>query len=107
MSKSQFFFILGLVAAVLLTVFAMFNAAPVEINLLFTSFKASQALVVILSAALGAILVTFFNLFKILRMSSDKKSLLKENEKLRNQIKFQNEGNAAKEKEQPEAAKEQ
>ena len=88
MPKKQFFFILGLIVAVLLMVFAMFNAAPVEINLLFTTFKASQALVVILSAALGAIVAAFLNIMKIFKLSSDVKSLQKENEKLRNQIKF-------------------
>ena len=89
MPKKQFFFILGLIVAVILMVFAMFNAAPVEINLLFTTFKASQALVVILSAALGGIVAAFLNIMKIFKLSSDVKSLHKENEKLRNQIKFQ------------------
>ncbi len=88
MPKKQFFFILGLIVAVILMVFAMFNASPVEINLLFTTFKASQALVVILSAAFGAIIAAILNMVKILKLSSDVKSLHKENEKLRNQIKF-------------------
>ena len=40
MFKNQFLFVVGLVFAVIISVFAITNADPVEINLLFTTFQA-------------------------------------------------------------------
>ncbi len=88
MHKNQLLFVIGLIFAVIVTVFAMANSKPVAINLLFTKFEASQALLIFFSAALGAIVVTFMGLIRHFRLTGEVRSLRKENEKLRNQIKF-------------------
>jgi uncharacterized integral membrane protein len=88
MYKNQFLFVVGLIFAVIVTVFAMANARPVEINLLFTKFYASQALLIFFSAALGAVLVTFMGLIRHFKLTGELRTLRKENEKLRNQSKF-------------------
>ncbi len=88
MFKNQFLFVVGLVFAVIISVFAITNADPVEINLLFTTFQASQALLVFLSAAAGAIIVVSLGLIRHLKLTGQLRTMRKENEKLRNQIKF-------------------
>lgn len=88
MHKNQLLFVIGLISAVVVTVFAMANAKPVVINLLFTKFEASQALLIFFSAAMGAIIVTFMGLIRHFRLTGELRTLRKENEKLRNQIKF-------------------
>jgi|LSQX01.3.fsa_nt_gb uncharacterized integral membrane protein len=58
MQRNQVLFIVSLLFAVFITVFALINAEPVVVNLLFYKFQASQALIIFFSAALGAIIVT-------------------------------------------------
>lgn len=82
MQKNQLLFILGLVLAIIITLFALTNANPVAINLLFYKFEASQALVIFFSATFGAIIVTLLGLTKHLKLKVEIKKLKKENEKL-------------------------
>ena len=108
MFKNQFLFVVGLVFAVIISVFAITNADPVEINLLFTTFQASQALLVFLSAAAGAIIVVSLGLIRHLKLTGQLRTMRKENDKLRNQIKFleeQRQTKADQEKAAQEAAK--
>lgn len=51
----QALFLLWLVFAVAVTLFAALNAAPVSVNLIFGSYRASLALVILGSALLGAL----------------------------------------------------
>lgn len=51
----QFFFILWLIFAVAVTLFAALNASPVKVNLIFNSYDASLALVILGSAFMGAL----------------------------------------------------
>ncbi len=51
----QFFFILWLIFAVAVTLFAALNASPVKVNLIFDSYNASLALVILGSAFMGAL----------------------------------------------------
>jgi uncharacterized integral membrane protein len=108
MFKNQFLFVVGLVFAVVISVFAITNADPVEINLMFTTFQASQALLVFLSAAVGAIIVVSLGLIRHLKLTGQLRTMRKENDKLRNQIKFleeQRQTKAEQEKAVQEAAK--
>jgi uncharacterized integral membrane protein len=108
MFKNQFLFVVGLVFAVIISVFAITNADPVEINLLFTTFQASQALLVFLSAAAGAIIVVSLGLIRHLKLTGQLRTMRKENDKLRNQIKFleeQRQTKADQEKAAQEAVK--
>ena len=96
MHKNQLLFVVGLIFAVLVTVFAMTNAKPVTINLLFTKLEASQALLVFISAAMGAVIVTLMGLIRHFRLTGELRTLRKENEKLRNQSKLNEDEKKAK-----------
>jgi len=82
MQKSQLLFIVSLIFAIIVTIFALTNSDPVVINLLFLQFEASQALVIFFSAALGAITVTLLGLIKHIKLKSEVKKLKKEKEEL-------------------------
>ncbi len=51
----QFYFIIWLIFAVAVTLFAALNASPVKVNLIFSSYNASLALVILGSAFIGAL----------------------------------------------------
>jgi lipopolysaccharide assembly protein A len=87
MQKNQFMFIVSLVFAIIVTIFALTNANPVVINLFFYKFVASQALIILISAALGAVLVISLGLVKHIKLSSQIKTLRKTNEELSAEIK--------------------
>ncbi len=54
--------ILSLLFAVLIAVFALMNGAPVSVNLGFASFVTSQAVVILVSTAIGAVIIYLFDL---------------------------------------------
>lgn len=82
MQKNQLLFIVSLVFAIIVTLFALTNANPVVINLFFYKVEASQALVIFSSATLGAIIVTGLGLIRHLKLKNEVKKLKKENEML-------------------------
>lgn len=82
MQKVQFMFIVSLVFAIIIAIFALTNSSPVVINLFFYRFTASQALIILISAALGAIIVTFLGIVRYIRLKSQIKALHKENDEL-------------------------
>jgi uncharacterized integral membrane protein len=75
-------FIVGLVFAIIVTIFALTNSNPVVINLIFYKFESSQALVIFISAALGAIIVASLGLVNHIKLKSQIRTLHKENEEL-------------------------
>lgn len=78
MQKSQFLFILSLIFAVLVTIFALTNSNPVVINLFFYEFTGSLALVIFLSAMLGALIVMFLGIARFFRFRMEVKRITKE-----------------------------
>lgn len=82
MQKVQWMFIVGLVFAIIITIFALTNANPVVISLLFFKFTASQALVIFISAALGAVIATSLGLVNRIKLKGQIKVLRKTNEEL-------------------------
>lgn len=78
MQKSQFLFILSLIFAVLVTIFALTNSNPVVINLFFYEFTGSLALVIFLSAMLGALIVMFLGIARFFRFRMEVKRISKE-----------------------------
>lgn len=73
-------FIFSLVFAVFIGLFALKNGGPVTVDLFFTEIAMSQALVIIFSALLGALVVYFLNFFKILQFKREIKSQNKKHE---------------------------
>ena len=89
----QFTFIFSLIFAVLVAVFALLNPGTVTVNVLFAKFQTSQAVVILFSAFLGAILVYLLDLvkkikgnFKNKELEKKVKSLTSESEKLKEEL---------------------
>ncbi len=83
-------FILSLIFAVIVTVFAVQNAKSVEINFLYLHLSISQALVVLISAIVGAVTVFLLSIIRLLRLKIKMKdagktiiALEEENKKLK------------------------
>lgn len=79
-------FILSLVFAILVTVFALQNSEVVDVNFLFANVPVSQALVIFISAALGAIIVTILGLFRQFKLSRKIKEQNKDISKLKSEL---------------------
>ncbi|WIF94371.1 LapA family protein [Caminicella sporogenes] len=77
----QILFILSLLFAVFVSIFAIMNSEPVTIKLLWKQYQFSQAIIILGAASMGAIIVALLGLFKKL------KSTLKIRE-LQNRIKI-------------------
>lgn len=75
-------FIISLLFAVLVAIFAIQNAGSVEINFLFTKFTISQAVVILSSAIVGAFIVVLLSLVKQIKQNMKIKQLNKEIETL-------------------------
>lgn len=78
----EFKFIISLLFAVLVAIFAIQNAGSVEINFLFTTFTISQAVVILCSAIIGAIILLLLSLIKQIKQNMKIKQLNKEIELL-------------------------
>lgn len=81
-------FIISLILAAIVGIFALNNSELVEIDLFFTSIFVSQAIVIFLSAIFGAVIVAFLSWVKSLRLKKEikdlnKSILLTEDEKLK------------------------
>jgi uncharacterized integral membrane protein len=70
-------FILSLLFAVIVAVFALQNAPAVEIKFLTFTVSVSQALVILISAIFGAVTVALFSAIRWFKMKSQAKSSAK------------------------------
>jgi len=82
MQKNQFLFIISLIFSGVIAFFALINGSTVSIDLFFSKFEASLALVVLSSAILGAIIVTLLGLAQYIKMKMEIKKMSKENQEL-------------------------
>lgn len=95
-------FVLSLIFALVVATFAIQNADSVVINFITWKISVSQALIILVSAIVGALIVMLLSLFKQLKMGSairsEKKAvstLQAENMALRNKLDQANEKIAA------------
>ncbi|WP_432665393.1 lipopolysaccharide assembly protein LapA domain-containing protein [Wukongibacter baidiensis] len=86
----QILFIFSLVFAILVSVFAVMNSDPVTIKLLWKQYEFSQAIIILGSAAIGAIIVALLGMvnrvksgFKIRELQNKIKGLEKELEEFK------------------------
>ncbi|NLL81827.1 MAG: LapA family protein [Tissierellia bacterium] len=70
-------FIISLVIAILIGVFAISNGEVVSVNLFFTSIQISQAIVIFISALLGAVIVAIFETVRIWKLKRQVKDVIK------------------------------
>lgn len=79
-------FILSLIFAIIIAVFAIKNGNEVNIDFIVTTKQVSQAIVILVSTALGAIIVTILGLVRQVKLTMkirEQKSII---EKLRNNM---------------------
>lgn len=75
-------FIISLILSLLVAFFAIQNSGSVNINVLFATYTISQALVIIISAIAGAVVVLFLGTIQQVKLSMKLKSLSKTISKL-------------------------
>lgn len=75
-------FILSLIFTGIVAVFALNNSEVVNIDLIFTTISVSQAIVILISALLGAIVVAILGFFRKIKMNREIKSLKEEKENI-------------------------
>lgn len=74
----EFKFIISLIFAIVVAVFAIQNAGSVEINFLFAKFTISQAVVILGSAVVGALITILLSVIKQIKQNTTIKQLTKE-----------------------------
>lgn len=65
----QLGFVMSLVFAIIIAIFALNNGEEVTIDFLFTTNEVSQALVILISTAFGAVMVAIFGLVRQIKLS--------------------------------------
>lgn len=70
-------FIFSLIFAIIIAFFSILNSGIVKINLLFTNVNISQALVILISAVLGSIIVMLLTTIKQFKLKRKIKELSK------------------------------
>jgi uncharacterized integral membrane protein len=81
----QLRFVVSLIFAILVALFAIVNSGVVIINFLFAEYPVSQALVILISATLGAIIVMLLGAvkqYKLQRKNKEQGKIVEEKEKL-------------------------
>lgn len=89
----QLGFIFSLLFAIIVTIFALQNSAAVNINFLFANVKISQALVIFISAVLGAVIFAILGFYRNLKFklnlnkaNKQIKTLESENTEFKNKV---------------------
>ena len=65
----QIWFVISLVFSAVITIFAVLNADVVTIRLFWVNYDLSQSLVILISAAFGAIITIFLGIFSKIKFS--------------------------------------
>lgn len=73
----QFYIVLSLIFGILITLFALFNAAVVDVNFFFAEVQTPLALVIIASALIGAITMLVFDTFRRIKSGKNLKEVTK------------------------------
>ncbi len=74
-------FIIALVFAIIVAIFAINNSAPVMVDFIFTEIQVSQALVILVSSVFGAIIIAVISGVKNLKFKRENKLLTEELDK--------------------------
>jgi uncharacterized integral membrane protein len=81
-------FVVSLLFALIVAIFALQNAVSVTIKFLFAEFAISQALIILLSAVFGAIIVLFLGTIKQIKTNIKMRNLSKLADKLEEENKI-------------------
>lgn len=78
----QLYFVLSLIASILVVIFAVTNASAVPVKIFFLEYTLSLSLIIFISTALGAIIATMIGLVKQFKLVKQVKKLTSENQTL-------------------------
>lgn len=78
----QLYFVLSLIASILIIIFAITNAAAVPVRIFFVQYELSLALIIFISTAFGAIIASMLGLVKLFKLKRQIKKLNNENQEL-------------------------
>ncbi|MBB5173200.1 LapA family protein [Texcoconibacillus texcoconensis] len=84
--KGQWGLIVGLVVVFLITIFAVINVDPVEVNYLFGQAEWPLVLVIIGSVVMGAVIVGGVGMYKLYYVQQDLRQVKQENERLKERL---------------------
>lgn len=79
----EFKFIISLMFAVIVAIFAIQNAGSIEVKFFFANFRISQAVVILGSAIVGSIIVLLLGLVKQIKQNKIVKKLTQEIEDIK------------------------
>lgn len=82
MQKNQFLFIISLIFAVFVAIFALINGDQVAVNLFFYKFESSLALIILSSAVLGALIAGLLGIAQHIKLRMEIRRLNKENQEM-------------------------
>ncbi len=83
----QLTYILALLFALVVAIFALLNAQPVTVDFIFNEFQISLALVILVSAFAGAIILGFLGIFRQVKGSFKSREMNARIKKLEEQLK--------------------
>lgn len=86
--------IITLLFSIVIAIFAILNAAPIEINLIATKLSISAALVILVSASFGAIVVYSLEVFTKLKSKKQYRDLEKQYKELEKKLDLMGQENA-------------
>jgi uncharacterized integral membrane protein len=84
-ANTEFKFIISLIFAIVVAIFAIQNAGNVEVRFFYGHFAVSQAVVILGSTIVGAIIVLLLGLINQIKQNIKMKQLSKEIELLKNE----------------------
>jgi uncharacterized integral membrane protein len=83
----QLTYILALLFALVVAIFALLNAQPVTVDFIFNEFQISLALVILVSAFAGAVILGFLGIFRQVKGSFKSREMNARIKKLEEQLK--------------------
>jgi len=83
----QVTYILALLFALIVAIFAIQNAQPVTVDFMFNEFQVSLALVILVSVFAGAIILGFLGIFRQIRTGLKTREMASKIKKLEGQLK--------------------
>jgi len=83
----QVTYILALLFALIVAIFAIQNAQPVTVDFMFNEFQVSLALVILVSVFAGAIILGFLGIFRQIRTGLKTREMASKIKKLEEQLK--------------------
>ncbi|MFD2759525.1 LapA family protein [Lentibacillus juripiscarius] len=85
--RGQTYVILAIIFVIIVSVFAVSNVGPVEVNYLFGTGEAPLILVILFSVLMGGIITASSGLVKIVRLQRELKQLQTERDRMKDALK--------------------